>query len=480
MSVAKTVETKLAAVLQPQVQAHAGCSGVVMLADGRDAFAARVLLADAAERTLDLQYYIWHGDLSGTLLFEAVHRAADRGVQVRLLLDDNSTAGLDATLAALDAHPNIEVRLFNAFVHRRVRMLGYLTDFSRLNRRMHNKSFTVDNEVTIVGGRNVGDEYFGADQEISFIDLDVLAVGPVVHDVSADFDRYWESASSTPAAQVIRAAKPGSLAVLRASCARAEHEPGATAYIEAVARRPFVQELLAGDLPFEWVPVRLVSDDPAKGLDRVSRKELLAVRLRRIIDTPSAELELISAYFVPGRRATQSFAALARSGVRMSVLTNALEATDVAAVHAGYARRRKPLLAAGVRLFELKRTSSERSARDRVFGGSSSSSLHTKTFSVDRVRLFVGSFNFDPRSMRLNTEMGFIIDSPTLATRIADTFVTSVPDRAYTVRLNRSGSLQWVEWVDGHEIVYDRDPGTSIWLRAGVKLLSLLPIDWLL
>jgi len=453
VSVAKTVETKLAAVLQPQVQAHAGCSGVVMLADGRDAFAARVLLADAAERTLDLQYYIWHGDLSGTLLFEAVHRAADRGVQVRLLLDDNSTAGLDATLAALDAHPNIEVRLFNAFVHRRVRMLGYLTDFSRLNRRMHNKSFTVDNEVTIVGGRNVGDEYFGADQEISFIDLDVLAVGPVVHDVSADFDRYWESASSTPAAQVIRAAKPGSLAVLRASCARAEHEPGATAYIEAVARRPFVQELLAGDLPFEWVPVRLVSDDPAKGLDRV---------------------------FVPGRRATQTFAALARSGVRMSVLTNALEATDVAAVHAGYARRRKPLLAAGVRLFELKRTSSERSARDRVFGGSSSSSLHTKTFSVDRVRLFVGSFNFDPRSMRLNTEMGFIIDSPTLATRIADTFVTSVPDRAYTVRLNRSGSLQWVEWVDGHEIVYDRDPGTSIWLRAGVKLLSLLPIDWLL
>ncbi|MGH7635233.1 MAG: phospholipase D-like domain-containing protein, partial [Gemmatimonadaceae bacterium] len=231
MSIGSPVETKLATVLQPQIQAHPGHSGVVMLSDGRDAFAARVLLADAAERTLDLQYYIWHADLSGTLLFGAVHRAADRGVRVRLLLDDNATAGLDATLAALDAHPNIEVRLFNAFVHRRVRVLGYLTDFSRLNRRMHNKSFTVDNEVTIVGGRNVGDEYFGADQELSFVDLDVLAVGPVVQDVSADFDRYWECASSCPVARVIRVPKPESLAALSALCARAEHDPDAQAYV---------------------------------------------------------------------------------------------------------------------------------------------------------------------------------------------------------------------------------------------------------
>ncbi|MGH7624049.1 MAG: phospholipase D family protein [Gemmatimonadaceae bacterium] len=480
MSIGSPVETKLATVLQPQIQAHPGHSGVVMLSDGRDAFAARVLLADAAERTLDLQYYIWHADLSGTLLFGAVHRAADRGVRVRLLLDDNATAGLDATLAALDAHPNIEVRLFNAFVHRRVRVLGYLTDFSRLNRRMHNKSFTVDNEVTIVGGRNVGDEYFGADQELSFVDLDVLAVGPVVQDVSADFDRYWECASSCPVARVIRVPKPESLAALSALCARAEHDPDAQAYVEAVARRPFVQELLAGDLALEWVPVRLVSDDPAKGLDRVSRKELLAVRLRRIIDSPAAELDLISAYFVPGRHATESFAGLARGGVRVSVLTNSLEATDVAAVHAGYARRRKPLLAAGVTLFELKRTGAERGARDRVFGGSSGSSLHTKTFSVDRLRLFVGSFNFDPRSTRLNTEMGFIIESAKLAGGTADAFINGIPDRAYTVRLNQSGALEWVERVDGREIVYDRDPKTSIWLRAAVQLLSLLPIDWLL
>ena len=480
MSIARPVETKLATVLQPQVQAHPGHSGVVMLTDGRDAFAARVLLADAAERTLDLQYYIWHADLSGTLLFEAVHRAADRGVRVRLLLDDNSTVGLDATLTALDAHPNIEIRLFNAFVHRRFRALGYLTDFSRLNRRMHNKSFTVDNEVTIVGGRNVGDEYFGADQELSFIDLDVLAVGPVVQDVSADFGRYWESASSAPVARVIRAAQPESLAALTASCERAEREPEAQAYIEAVARRRFVQELLAGDLPLEWVPVHLVSDDPAKGLDRVSRKELLAVRLRQVIDTPAAELDLISAYFVPGRHATASFAGLARGGVRVSVLTNSLEATDVAAVHAGYARRRKPLLAAGVTLFELKRTGSGRSGKDHRFGGSSSSSLHTKTFSVDRLRLFVGSFNFDPRSRRLNTEMGFIIESSALAGGIADAFINSIPDRSYTVRLNRSGALEWVEWSDGREIVHAHDPGTSIWLRAGVKLLSLLPIEWLL
>src|SRR6185312_10447800 len=193
------VGTRLDRSVAPLVQAHPGLSGILALPDGRDAFAARVLMSDAAERTLDARYYIWHDDLSGGLLFAALRRAADRGVRVRLLLDDNNTVGLDSLLAALNAHPNIEVRLFNPFRFRRWRILGYLTDFARLNRRMHNKSFTVDNQATIVGGRNVGDEYFDAGQGVSFADLDVLAVGPVVAEVAGDFERYWTSRSSCPA-----------------------------------------------------------------------------------------------------------------------------------------------------------------------------------------------------------------------------------------------------------------------------------------
>src|SRR5688572_7975823 len=223
----ETAATRLGQAIAPRLAAHPGKSGFHPLLDAREAFAARVRLAQAADRSLDIQYYIWRADVSGNLLFETLHAAAERGVRVRLLLDDSNTSGLDAALAFLDAHPNIEVRLFNPFPHREARWLGFLTDFSRLNRRMHNKSFTADNQATIIGGRNVGDEYFDAAEGEAFVDLDVLAVGPVVKDVSADFDRYWASGSSYPSDRLIAAteARPISrgrdagayLAALRAS-----------------------------------------------------------------------------------------------------------------------------------------------------------------------------------------------------------------------------------------------------------------------
>jgi putative cardiolipin synthase len=254
-----TFVTRPGRAIAPLVQAHPGLSGVFALPDGRDAFAARVLLADAAERTLDARYYIWQNDLSGGLLFDALRRAADRGVRVRLLLDDNDTAGLDSLLAALDAHPNIKVRLFNPFKVRRWRVLGYLTDFARLNRRMHNKSFTADNQATIIGGRNVGDEYFDAGQGVSFADLDVLAVGPVVAEVARDFDRYWASPSACAADRVLPPIDEASAAGLEAASSRAERGPAAQAYTQALASSPFVQTLLTGQLPLEWAVTRMVS-----------------------------------------------------------------------------------------------------------------------------------------------------------------------------------------------------------------------------
>ncbi|HSH84983.1 MAG TPA: phospholipase D family protein [Guyparkeria sp.] len=475
-----TSDTQLGKAALPMTQAHPGKSGVFALSDGRDAFAARVLLADASERSLDIQYYIWNGDKTGTLLFGAVRRAADRGVRVRLLLDDNGTAGLDTVLAALDAHPNIEVRLFNPFMHRRWRALSFLIDFCRLNRRMHNKSFIADNQATIIGGRNVGDEYFDAGQGVSFVDLDVLAIGPVVNDVSKDFDRYWNSDSSYPAELVLPRVSQAAIAEVTAAAARVEKDPAAIAYMQAIAHSQYVRQVLARQLPFEWATVQMVSDDPAKGLGLARDDELMWTRLKQLLQTPQYELELISPYFVPGTEGVEYFSALARQGIKVTILTNSLAATDVTAVHAGYAKRRKPMLEAGVEMFEMEPEFSPAPTKGHGPLGSSSASLHAKTFSIDRSRVFVGSFNFDPRSQRLNTELGFVIDSPAMAVAIADTFATIIPERAYRVRMNDAGALQWVEQRNGKEMVYDQEPRTGFWLRAFVGVLSALPIEWML
>ena len=475
-----TGDTRLGRAIAPLARAHPDKSGVFALADGRAAFAARALLARAAERSIDVQYYIWRHDMSGTLLFEELHNAADRGVRVRLLLDDNNTTGLDLVLSMLDAHTNIEVRLFNPFMHRRFRALGFLTDFARLNRRMHNKSFTVDNQVTIVGGRNVGDEYFDAGQDVLFVDLDVMAVGPVVNDVSEDFDRYWASDSSYPVERILPRADPRAIAALSSAAMLVERDPAAAAYIEAIRQLPFVQGLQAGSLPLEWVTTRMVSDDPAKGLGRAAEEAQVAHRLRKIRGTSTHQLQLISPYFVPTAEGVDALVDLAGRDVEIAILTNSLEATDVAAVHAGYAKRRRPLLESGIALYEMKRTLSPPALSDHGLAGSSGSSLHAKTFSVDRSHIFIGSFNFDPRSAHLNTENGFVIESPAMAQVLADAFITSIPARAYQVRLSDAGSLQWVERRNGETLVHDQEPGTGFWRRAGVFILSLLPIEWLL
>lgn len=471
-----TGSTRLGRAISPRAAAHPGVSGIYPLRDARDAFAARYLLAQAAERTLDVQYYIWRRDLSGTLLFRALHDAAERGVRVRFLMDDNSTAGLDGTLAALDAHPKIEVRLFNPLAIRRPRALGYL-DFPRVNRRMHNKSFTADNQATIIGGRNVGDEYFGATDGVVFADLDVIAVGPVVHDVSHDFDRYWASASSYPADRLLPAAGAAQIAEIAAAASRVERAPEAVAYMAALRSSPFVRQLVEGTLPLEWAATRLVSDDPAKALGRAGRKALLPYQLKTIFGTPAARLDLVSPYFVPTAAGVETFADWAEQGVKIRVLTNSLEATDAAIVHAGYAKRRKALLAAGIALYELRLEPGSPPRRSAGSAGSSGSSLHAKTFSVDAARVFIGSFNFDPRSAELNTEMGFVIDSPELARQIAAAFDRRVPLNAYEVQLADSGSLVWIERRDGTLHRHDTEPGTSAWQRAGVWLMSLLPIE---
>ncbi|HEY7238522.1 MAG TPA: phospholipase D family protein [Burkholderiales bacterium] len=467
-----TGATRLGRALAPLVAAHPGKSGIHALDDARDAFAARVLLARAAERSLDVQYYIWHADTSGALLAHELWRAAERGVRVRLLLDDNNTRGMDEAIAALDAHPNIEVRLFNPYANRGFRLGELAADFARLNRRMHNKSFTADNQASIVGGRNVGDEYFGADSPVAFADLDVLAVGAVVPEVSASFDAYWASESAYPAASLIAA--PGRLRPLE----EIEQRPEAARYVEAVRATPLVQSLLSGGLPFEWAQARLVQDDPAKVLHPPEQTELhLLPRLEKAMGKPLRTVDLVSPYFVPTKDGASALSALAQSGVRVRVLTNSLAATDVSPVHAGYAKYRKELLRAGVHLYELKPFADKTGGKEDNHGaGSSDASLHAKTFALDGERIFVGSFNFDPRSARLNTEMGIVVESPVLASRLSQALGRDMADIAYEVRLSPQGSLEWVE----HERHYTSEPGAGLLRRLWIGFLSILPIEWLL
>lgn len=520
-----TGDTVIGHAAAPLTAPHPGLSGFHSLTEGPDAFAARIALVNLAHRSVDLQYFIWHQDTTGQMLWEALWQAAERGVRVRVLLDDHHTEGQDAVLAAMDAHPNIELRLFNPYVNRNGRFANLALDFSRLNRRMHNKSLTVDNQVTIVGGRNVGDEYFGAAQGVAFQDMDVLGIGPVVQDVSSEFDLYWNSEVVYPSAAVLPPAASDGLAQVQASWARVHATPAAQIYVDAVRRTLVTRQIASYELPFTWATARVVHDSPEKGRRTLKREELLNARLVELMGNPSKELNAVSPYFVAGEELTEMLIGFAKRGVKVRVLTNALVSTDVVAVHAGYSKYRLRLLQGGVRLYELKPeytaqrwdTAREqaRKSRDRGrqemsqegqttpqfdsspragssfgsgsgsgssgSGGISASSLHAKTFVTDRRLLFVGSFNLDPRSERLNTEMGVVIDSPVMAEEIASLMDDVVPQRAYEVRLQPDGhKLEWVERSSQGERVWREEPGSTTWNRLLINVLQVLPIEWLL
>lgn len=493
----RTEDTFLGRATAPLEAAHPGLSGSYMLLNGREAFAARALLAQAAERSLDVQYYIWRDDTSGRLLAHALWQAAERGVRVRVLLDDQNTGGLDEAIAALDAHPNIELRVFNPYANRSFRAGDLLGDFRRVNKRMHNKSFTADNQVTVVGGRNIGDEYMGADSPVAFTDLDLVSVGPVVSEVSAVFDSYWNSDAAYPVASLL--APPTEVAVreLRASWDAQRATPQSQRYLEAVRTLPLLQQMQQGTLPLYWAPSRVVTDHPDKVRQPDDRSALhLLPRLREAMGEPRQELLLVSPYFVPGQEGAEALVDLVARGVRVSVLTNSLAATDVGIVYAGYKRYREQLLRGGVRIYELKPASPQPGAREEAqerrgsggFGGSvggsspgsSASSLHAKTFGVDRRRVFVGSFNLDPRSVRLNTEMGIVVESPAMAARLVEYFEQRVPGDAYEVRLAEGGGVEWLERTPQGVVRHASTPHVRGMREFWISLLAALPIEWLL
>lgn len=473
--------TVLGAAIIADTAKHPGRSGILPLGGGLDAFAARVVLAMAAERTIDAQYYIWQDDLTGLRLLTELQAAAERGVRVRLLVDDNGTPALDQEMVALDALPTAEVRYFNPFMMRSPRVLNYAFDFFRLNRRMHNKSFTVDGAVTILGGRNIGDIYFETGAGHLYFDLDVLAAGPAAAEVGADFDRYWNSPSAFPAGLLIEP-EPGAELRLAERDARASASPQGVAYASAIAGSGIVRGIRERFLPLEWVPARLFSDDPAKAQGKVDRGNLMIDRLVAEIGTPAQSVDLVSAYFIPGPVGTADMTAFAATGARVRTLTNALEATDVPAVHAGYIGYRKALIDGGVEVYELRAEGSARkSVNDLGIKELSKAALHAKSLAIDGHRVFIGSFNFDPRSVRLNCEMGLLIDSPAIAGGMSRWLDDNLPRAAWRVTRGSGGGLRWAtEGTDGAPLTATTEPDTTMPLRILVRVIGWLPVEWLL
>ncbi|SHG58058.1 putative cardiolipin synthase [Cognatiyoonia sediminum] len=479
--IAASTDTQMGELILGMAEENPGTSGVLPLLGGPSAFAARVAMARAAEQSIDARYYIWQRDITGILLLDELKKAADRGVRVRFLLDDNGIPDLDPEFAELDAHPNIEVRVFNPFVLRSPRVLTYIFDFLRINRRMHNKSMTFDGVATIVGGRNIGDIYFDRNEEVNYFDFDVAVIGDGARDVDEDFDLYWASESAVPFSELSDPDDPAT-DTLAATYAEIENDPATDTYLQAIEESLIIPNLNNNAEVFEWVEVALVSDDPAKALGAMDPSGYMAVRLYEILPTPQSEIDLISAYFIPGDFLTDRLTGWAQDGLLVRTLTNAQEATDVLPVHGGYIGYREALVEGGVKVFELKTAQELRSLTEQ-FGltGESRSSLHAKTFIIDREHIFVGSYNFDPRSARLNTEMGFLVASPSISTLVVEGLDENIANRAYEVVFAENGDLEWIDaGAEGGPKVWDTEPNTTWFSRFLASFIGILPIEWML
>jgi putative cardiolipin synthase len=476
-----TGDTHLGRTLRGKIESHQGESGLFLLDNGLDAYVARAVLAEKAERSIDVQYYLYHNDKTGKFFTRQLLRAADRGVRVRLLVDDMDMSGRDPGVAAMDAHPRVELRIFNPFSRKALRATQFISRFGSVTRRMHNKSFTVDNQVTIVGGRNIGDEYFETNPNINFSDLDLLAIGPVVEEVSASFDAYWNSELAYPAGTLLEES-PSAERVdeLRRALEDYAEEMRASDYADALRNSDLARTLREGEMTYRWGEARAISDAPEKLLADPEDKELhLSSQLRPRFEEVQSELIIFSPYFVPGARGVKFLCGLAARGVKVRILTNSLASTDVGIVHAGYSKYRAALLRGGVELYEINAKLSRPERTGEAKG--SSSSLHAKTFVLDRKTLFVGTLNLDPRAIVYNTEIGIVANTVEMSAEIAKWFDEHILDVAFRVELYRDlrgdERPRWVLRENGEEKIYLNEPHVGFLRSLGIGLLGLLPID---
>jgi len=496
---AEPAATRLGKQLAKESVRHPGQSGFRILPHGVEGLLLRTQLARAAERSIDIQYYIFAEDDTGKLLQQSLLEAADRGVRIRLLIDDqNSFQRHEAPeiITALNDHANIELRLFNPFVYRGqfpvFRYLDMAVNEQRVNHRMHNKLLVADNAVAIVGGRNVGDEYFDAGTpQVRFGDFDVAAVGPVVPQLSASFDEFWNSSLSIPQ-KAIAPVAPLAPSLPEARAELATHHPDTPDIEQRLNKGDPLNGLLDGRLSFVWANAAVIADHPGKvEVPPGERVRSPVVRqLMQQMRNVKSEVAIVTPYFVPGERAMAVIKDLRQRNVRVRILTNSLSSTDAPIVHSAYKRYRAPLLETGVELSELRAASDGATGSGSPGSGGSGSSeapfaLHAKLYVFDRQRVFVGSANFDRRSFKINTELGLMIDSRELAGQIVAQFEQfAASPNSYRLILESGGPngdrIRWRTQVDGKPIDLDDDPDTTPWRRFEVAMYSMLPIDELL
>jgi putative cardiolipin synthase len=448
-------------------------SGIRLLSSGDEALASLIALADHAERTLDIQYYIIQQDESTRTLLHHVRLAADRGVRVRLLVDDLNTAGEDRRFLHLSSHANVEVRVFNPFTAGRfatwTRFIASATDIHRINHRMHNKLFVADNALAITGGRNIGDAYFTLDPRSNFVDLDVVAAGPIVPELSASFDAFWNSKYAFPIGSVASAV---------------DIEGASAPVVEpdfSISANWLEHELDVHGVQLIWVPATVLADQPAKVASESSPEEEVTIAndIAALMQSAKQELIIMSPYFVPGKQGMALIRELVASGVRVRILTNSLASTDSPLVDIGYGRYRVALLELGVDLREMRPKLGQKHARFHPFR-SSNASLHAKALVIDQKIVFIGSLNMDERSARINSELGLVISSAEIARQVTSLLDDLSTDGSYKLQLDAAGRVEWVSGDAEAQKIWHIDPETSRTERLWLKLLSPLAPDELL
>lgn len=460
-------------------------STMSLLTEGTDAFLSRMVLLSMAERSVDVQYYIWRADIIGKLLMSKMLEVADSGVRVRLLLDDLSLD--DETkdiLYAMDHHENIDVRIYNPFSSGRYKAQAALVDTARINHRMHNKSFTIDNQYTIVGGRNIEENYYSANETSNFADLDMVAIGPVVEEVGVQFDLYFNSALAIPA-YVFDDYDSHKNSLLKVKKELADYVLSIqdSDYANDLKNSALYQKIINGltdenaNQRYQGI-AHVVYDSPEKSLGKSALETTyMLASLRPHIQKIENSFELISPYFVPGDEGTEFLGSLVKKGIKVRVLTNSLASTDGIMAQSGYARQRYNLLKNGVELYELKPKAKSKASRSLKRSAKAKSGLHTKTYIFDRKEIFIGSFNFDPRSAQINTELGIVSEIPEMAEYVASgMFDEGVEQFAYRIILE-DDDVTWIDTIGTEEVRYTRQPETSAWRRFNLNLYSLLPIE---
>lgn len=453
---------------------HPGKSGFYPLLEGIDALGARLALIDRAERTIDAQYFLMKPDSAGHLFATKLLEAADRGVRVRLLLDDVFTTVDDDAFVVMNRHANIELRLFNPVGRGGIYAANYVGDFKLANRRMHNKSFTIDNQISVIGGRNIADEYFELLDGTEFKDFDMLAVGPVAAEISVTFDRFWNHSLAVPMEAYDKGKDLPDVTMARAGMDKRVHDFDQSIYGRALSS-PLVQNLIDDRAKLFPADYEVITDDPDKLLNKVSDdQKVLVTALAAMVNAAEFEVLVITPYFIPGKGGVEFWRKITARGVRVMIVTNSLASNNHVAVHGAYARYRRDIIAAGVELYEARVDASivpEGGVR-KSYGAMT---LHTKVMVIDRRNLLVGSLNLDPRSIDINTEFGVMIDSADLSSELTEKFFKNLPSFAYRVTENDKGQLRWTTMIDGRQVVETKEPQASNWLRFKAWFLRIVP-----